>query len=109
MGYNSYAGLKLALDMMKTKKSTKTQKVIVLVTAGKLYLHPRKVKELRTLAMKSGTRIAALKLGKLTNRLELMGNNQRPAVDTQRKIWKAWFQIVHTEYGTKNIYYYYFC
>ena len=45
---------------------------MVLVTAGKLYLHPRKVKEVRVTAQKSNVRIAALKLGKMTNRMELM-------------------------------------
>ena len=44
----------------------------MLVTAGKLYLHPRKVKEVRVIAQKSNARIAALKLGKMTNRMELM-------------------------------------
>lgn len=96
MGYNSYAGLKLALDMLKPKRSSKTQKVIVLVTAGKLYLHPRRVKELRTLAMKTGTRIAALKLGKLTNRLELMEITRDQRLILNARYERQDFKIIQT-------------
>ena len=96
MGYNSYAGLKLALDMLKPKKAPKTQKVTVLVTAGKLYLHPRRVKELRTLAMKTGTRIAALKLGKLTNRLELMEITRDQRLILNARYERQDFKIIQT-------------
>ena len=43
----------------------------MVVTAGKLYLHPRKVKDIRKQAAKQEIKILTMKLGKLTNRMEL--------------------------------------
>lgn len=44
-----------------------------MITAGRLYIHPRRLKEVLNAAEHSKVEIFAVKLGKMTNEAELMG------------------------------------
>ena len=44
-----------------------------MITAGRLYIHPRRLKEVLNAAEHSKVEVFAVKLGKMTNEAELMG------------------------------------
>ena len=48
------------------------QRLLVFITAGKLYIHPQKIKELRNGMKKADIMIHAIRIGELNNRKELV-------------------------------------
>ena len=48
------------------------KRLLVFITAGKLYIHPQKIKELRNGMKKADIMIHAIRIGELNNRKELV-------------------------------------
>ena len=48
------------------------QRLLVFITAGKLYIHPQKIKELRNGMKKADIMIHAIRIGEMNNRKELV-------------------------------------
>ncbi|CAG5094459.1 Oidioi.mRNA.OKI2018_I69.XSR.g13575.t1.cds [Oikopleura dioica] len=69
MGYNAYAGLRNSIDLFHGKNP----RFLIMITAGRLYIHPRRLKEVLNAAEHSKVEVFAVKLGKMTNEAELMG------------------------------------
>ena len=56
----------------QTKPNILFQRLLVFITAGKLYIHPQKIKELRNGMKKADIMIHAIRIGELNNRKELV-------------------------------------